>query len=198
MTARCNELIYKKLRPAADDETYLRADSTKQLFVEKIERDASEPNPLAIKSVLTLWALDAKIFDDGKGGSASIVIARGPGRLETRPARDKSVEQSATWKNEMVMITTAADRDIRLDTAAAISPKDGPAPTKRKITLTGHPQMVDHTKETTIDADNVIVIDLEPKPAAKDGEKVAKAPAKPADVGQLDKRSKLKKRLFER
>jgi hypothetical protein len=159
MKARCDELIYKKLMPLAADETYLRGNTNRQIFVEKIDRAATsgaEPGP--VTSVMNLWSADAKIFDDGKGGTASTVIARGPGRIETRPAADKPADHAATWVTDLVM------RTIPLGVAKA----DGtPAPTERLITLTGDPKLEEFAKAMKLEAKRWVIVSLKPRPKAK-------------------------------
>jgi len=195
-TAKCNELIYKKRMPFAPDETYLRADATRQLFVEKLDHEeATADAPGAVTSVTTIYAADAKIFDDGKGGAASTVIARGPGRLETRPARDKSADQTAAWSDELVMITTPAPRapatvvrgPEKAAVAVAVKGKDKPepAPAGRQVTLVGDPKLTDHAKEMTLTARRSIVASLKPRPAPKDGEKAGPAGPKATASGGL-------------
>src|SRR5262249_22890081 len=51
ITARCNELIHKKLAPEQADETYLRGDPTMKLQVEKVETVQDGPDKGKIKSV---------------------------------------------------------------------------------------------------------------------------------------------------
>ena len=159
VVARCNELIYNKFAPAAPDETYLRADTNKQIFVEKL--DAIDPlKPTSDRALTTIFAFDAKIFDDGKGGNTSTVIARGPGKYENRPNRDKSVARSAVWDDELILRTDAPEGGI----------------TRKRLTLNGHPKLIDHAKEMTLEAKRSVVASLKPKPesAAKDKDKAAK------------------------
>ncbi|HEY2157808.1 MAG TPA: hypothetical protein VGH33_19420, partial [Isosphaeraceae bacterium] len=127
--AKCNELIYKKQLPRLPDETYLRADARPDglppLFVQKVDRDGTPAEPGPVRSVTYVWAVDATIFDDGKGGSASSVIARGPGKLESRPDRDKSKDHEATWNDELIVKTLPLTKAQLAEIAASL-PKDKP------------------------------------------------------------------------
>ena len=177
---KCNELIYKKLLPRAPDETYLRADEGRQVFVQKVDRDGTPAAPGPIRSVTYIWASDVKIFDDGQGGSASSVVARGPGRLESRPDRDKSVDHSATWEDELVVKTLPLTK-AQLAEIAAFLPKDQATPTRREVTLTGDPVLIDHTQEMTLKARSSVFASLLPRPGPP-GPKPAAAPAQPGGV----------------
>ncbi len=61
----------------------------RKLWVEKVETAADGPDKGKVQSVTTIRAIDATIFDNGQGNDNSTVVARGPGILEIRPARDK-------------------------------------------------------------------------------------------------------------
>lgn len=160
--ARGNELIYKKLAPERPDETYFRADTGKMLWLEKVEYDGQGPDRGAIKTVTTLWSTDATIFEDGPAGGRSTVIARGPGRMESRPARDQPVERSASWQDQLQMRSYGLGEQAR-----------------RLVTLTGSPR-VDDPNQFILDARDSIVLALKPKPKPKPPTAGPSATAPPA------------------
>jgi hypothetical protein len=165
MKARCTELKYEKAtEPGVPDKTYLASEPSRKLWVEKVEYDLKGPDPSAIKSILTLNALDATILDHGPG-KTSRVIARGPGKSEERPARNASVARTAWWEDQMELLTW---RDGPEATAA---PGAGPAAAnkgtlRRLITLTGVSKLVEHKDPTTLDARRSIVAEFESGPRA--------------------------------
>ena len=79
--------------------------------------------------------MDATIFDDGQGGGPGTIVSRGPGLLETRPARDKPVERTAYWED-------------KLETVDEVGPDKQ---VQKKITLTGNPKFVDTTQATNLE-----------------------------------------------
>jgi hypothetical protein len=148
LRARCVELKYEKHLPLARDKTYLNGGTTKKLFVENVEYRTPGDELSPIKTVRTLYAQDATIFDGGPGG-LSTVIARGPGRSEERPARNASVARTAWFEDEMNLETW----------------RDTPqAPTRRLLTLTGVSKLVDHLSSQTLDARKSIVAEFEAGP----------------------------------
>jgi hypothetical protein len=128
--------------------------------------------------VTYVWAVDATIFDDGTGGSASSVVARGPGKLESRPDRDKSKDHEATWNDELVVKTLPLTKAQLAEIAASL-PKDKPPPTRREITLTGDPVLIDHTQEMTLSARRSVFASLLPRPGAEKPAGPGQAGAKP-------------------
>ncbi len=190
--AKCNELIYKKLLPLAPDETYLRADrrpdGSPGLYVQKVDRDGTPAEPGPIKMVTIIYAADAKIFDDGQGGSASSVVSRGPGTLEAKPGFDKSKDYTATWADELIVRTLPLTK-AQLAEIAAQLPEGQPVPTRREITLVGDPVLIDHTQEMTLAAKTSVFASLLPRPGAKDKDKEKPAGPKPEGAkpgGSLD------------
>jgi hypothetical protein len=142
-----NELIYKKLAPEKPDETYLRGDNPKGILVEKLDLVKEGPNKGKIEQITTVRSSDATIFDDGQSRDPETIIARGPGILEVRPARDKPVARRAVWRDQLVMQNEiAADKQLR-----------------KRITLTGDPKFFDLAQATTLDAKNEIIVWLKPK-----------------------------------
>jgi hypothetical protein len=150
--ALCNQLIYKKLLPQAPDEVYLLADSTSRVRVQKVERAAEGPERGKIQTVTQIDTVDATVFDYGPGSGNSTILARGPGKLETRPALDKPVERQAFWQDQLVLLT---------------EPGPDKQPRKR-VTLTGRPRFVDHA-QATLDARRSIDVGLKPKGGPKPG-----------------------------
>ena len=148
--SRCNELIYNKLLPESPDKTYLRSDLTAKLYVEKLELVADGPRKGQVASVTTIRAMDATLFDHGQGGGPSTIVSRGPGLLETRPARDKPVERIAVWEDTLESVDEIGpDKQIQ-----------------KKITLTGKPKFVDLTQATNLQGRQPasrIIVWLKPK-----------------------------------
>src|SRR5258708_4914998 len=101
---------------------------------------------------------------DGKGNSASTVIARGAGSYEERADRDRSIEHSAVWKDEMVTQTLSL---TPAEVAAAKAKGEEPPQPRRLITLTGVPVMNDLSKDTKISAGDWIKITMKPTGSAK-------------------------------
>ena len=116
-----NELIYKKLAPEKPDETYLRGDTPKGILVEKLDLVKDGPNKGKIEQITTVRSSDATIFDDGQNRDPETIIARGPGILEVRPARDKPVARRAIWRRP----ARHAERDRRRQTAPETDHLDG-------------------------------------------------------------------------
>ncbi len=149
---RCNELIHKKQAPYKPDETYFRGDFTRPLELEKvdIERKAGHPELDQITGVTHIWTVDATLFDDGAGLDAADVVAHGPGRLETRPDRDKPVERIAVWQDKLVLLNESGP--------------DG-AITQKIIDLTGdRPCFIDKLQESTLDSGRLIKVWMKPTP----------------------------------
>ncbi len=143
-----NELIYKKNAPEKPDETYLRGDTPKGIFVEKLDIEKDGPNKGKSGEITTVRAIDATIFDDGQSHDPETIIARGRGILEVRPARDKPVARRAVWRDQLVVQKEiAADKQLR-----------------KRITLTGDPKFYDLAQATTLDAKSEIIVWLKPKP----------------------------------
>ena len=162
ITTRCNELIYNKLLPERPDQTYLRGDATTKLQVEKLEYVAEGPEKGQVESVTTIRSIDATIFDDGRTEGPGTIVSRGPGLLETRPARDKPVERTAYWEDQIEM-------------------RDEVGPDKnaqKRITLTGNPKFVDTTEQATLEGRRTssrIVVTLRPKPKPETATQLASA-----------------------
>lgn len=149
---RCNELIHKKLAPYRPDETYFRGDFTRPLELEKVDVERKEGHPELdqVTGVTHIWTVDATLFDDGAGLDSADVVAHGPGRLETRPDRDKPVERIAVWQDKLVLLNeTGPDGAIE----------------QKIIDLTGNrPCFIDKLQESTLDSGRLIKVWLKPKP----------------------------------
>jgi hypothetical protein len=174
--ARCNELIHDKFGTERPDETYLRGEADRKLWVEKVEvaaADGPDKDKAKGQAVTTIRAIDATIFDNGKGSDNSTVVARGPGTLDIRPARDRPVERQATWQDTLLM----QPEDLVAQAEPGAARRD-----YRRITLTGRPKFIDLEKSTTLDARKTIVVRLRPapKPAAPPPPATASASAAPA------------------
>jgi hypothetical protein len=161
LRTRSNELIYKKQAPEKPDETYLRGDPATGLLVEKIDVVKEGPDQGKPGPVTKVRAIDATIFDDGQSRDPETIIARGPGVLETQPARGKPVERRAVWQDQLIQQNElGADKQLR-----------------KRITLTGDPKFYDFPQATTLDAKSQIIVWLKPKPEPAAAEKTPTAPA---------------------
>ena len=102
---RCNELIHKRLSlsiPAKPDETYLRGDLTRPLEIWKVDVVKDEgPDQGKVTSVTHIRTVDATMFDSGTGTDSANVIARGPGRMETRPGATSRSIASPSGRNSL-------------------------------------------------------------------------------------------------
>jgi hypothetical protein len=96
LNARCNELIYKKATDgSARTTTYLRADRTKHVDVEKVDRVMGSP-PIAGRSRLSQRS--------GRRTSRSTTTARG-----TQPRRSSPAGQAHT-RSELIAIARSSTR----------------------------------------------------------------------------------------
>ncbi len=176
LKARCVELKYEKhYEDGIPDRTYLNGGASKKLWVEKVDLVTQGEKAGTIRSVLTLNALDATIFDYGKGG-ASKVIARGPGKSEERPARGASVDRTAWWEDQMELVTWRDGQDHAppppaaavgaIRTAPATTPADR-GTLRRLITMTGISKLEDRKSGSTLDSRRSIVAEFQAGPKAR-------------------------------
>jgi len=166
MKARCLELTYDKhSEEGVPDKTYLNGGLSGKLWVEKVEYVASGDKAGAISSVRTVKAMDTTILDYGPGGT-SRVIARGPGQMEERPARNASVERTVWWEEDMEMRTWRETPPASPPTKLAAATIPGQGPLRRLITLTGPSKLVDYKGGHTLDAQEKIVALFEALPKA--------------------------------
>ncbi len=145
--------------PSKRSQTYCRGDVTRKFELDKVDmiQDPEDPNYGEVTKVTHIWAVDATLYDDGGGLDTGNVLARGPGRLETRPDRDQPIEHVAIWQKDLIV------RNF-------VGP-DGKIQEKR-IDLTGNrPCFMDEIQKASIDSAQVIIVWLKPKP------KVAQKPA---------------------
>lgn len=152
MKLKMNELIHMRQVPSARSQTYCRGDVTRPFELDKVDmiQDPDDPNYGEVTSVTHIRAIDATLYDDGSGLDTGNVLARGPGRLETRPDRDQPIEHVAIWQKELIV------RNF-------VGP-DGKVQAKR-IDLTGNrPCFIDETQKASLDSAQVIVVFLKPKP----------------------------------
>ena len=92
---------------------------------------------------------------------AANVVAHGPGRLETRPDRDKPVERIAIWQDRLIVKNKLGAENEVLH---------------KIIDLAGNrPCFIDNLQKTSIDSASWIQVWLKPKPAS----------AQTADVGSV-------------
>ncbi len=168
LVARCVELKYdKKLAEGLPDKTYLNGGSKRRLHVEKVDYVVEGPKAGSIKEVNTLDSIDAEILDYGPGMSR--IVARGPGKSESRPSRSESVARVAWFEDQMMLLTT---RDAPTSLLATTTdPAGAVSPLRRVITLTGPSKLMDITSGSTLDAKAKIVAEFEtgPKPAGGTG-----------------------------
>jgi hypothetical protein len=169
MLARCVELKYEKHAfEGKDDITFLNGGTGKKLMVEKADYDSKSPVPGTIKSIMRLTAIDATIFESGGSSGSSKVIARGPGKIEERPARNASVSRTVWFEDEMEMLTwhdgvDPAPTPSLLAVRALSQPREAPArgTLRRLLTLSGVSKLVDHNTSTTLDARKSIVAEFQ-------------------------------------
>lgn len=147
MRALGNELIYTRLGAAIGDETFFRADH--QVHIEKVDvAEAGAPDAGAPRSVTIIDTVDATIHQPPAGpagGRAMTILAKGPGRLETRPAKDQPPQRIATWQQSLKLKTEADEH--------------------RMLTLTGRPMFHD-VVQARIDSQDTLVVSMRPRPKA--------------------------------
>ncbi len=166
---RCGEMIHERSMPYRPDSTFFRGDSTRKVWLEKIDyepEEGSEPVAVAsaaratsaeqppklprkVKSVTHVVTISAKLFDKGNGLELVDVRAFGPGRLESRPDIGQPVERIADWQDELTIVNLVGT--------------DGKLLQKR-VTLTGiRPFFVDLPKKASLDSAQEIRVFLKPR-----------------------------------
>lgn len=141
LDAQGNEMIYDRLGPERS-RIYFRGD--RKTVVKKSNYEQKQGKRGDLQSVDTIETVDVTIFQETAGASASIV-ARGPGRLETRSARDQQLERAASWKDKLIM--------------QPVESGDRP---RRQITLLGEPS-VESKGQGKLSAFESIIARLRPK-----------------------------------
>ena len=140
---RGSELLYKRNAPLADDLIYFSG--IRYTDVEKENHVVGKDGARRLESVDRLRAKDLNIFQRPDG--TANVVARGPGRMETRATKGDQVARTAVFRDELVMVTIpAADGSIR-----------------RRLTLKGKPS-VTSVAQGSLSARDQIVAVLKPKP----------------------------------
>src|SRR5262249_43359317 len=147
---RCNELIHLRQAPFKPDQTYFRGDRTRPLELEKLDVIEDEgPDQGKVTSVTNIWTVDATLFDNGNGLDTANVVAHGPGRLETRPDRNQSVERVAIWQDKFILKNELGPQGQVL---------------QKIVDLTGNrPCFLDKLQETSIDSAFLIKVRLKPR-----------------------------------
>ncbi len=176
---RCNELIHERRAPYEPDMTYFRGDVTRPMWLEKIDREPVEPDDKStqiadgstpatspearaqaarpkqgkITGVTHVVTLDATLLGQGNNVDLADIIARGPGKLESRPDLQEPVERIAVWQDEL-RITNILGPDSQL--------------LQKQVVLTGtRPYFVDVAQKTSLDSGESIYVWLEPSKVAK-------------------------------
>lgn len=149
---RCNELIHSKQAPKPDV-TYLSGNATRPVEIDKVDityDEDDELDPGTVTSVTHIWTADATILDKGTGFDTANVVARGPGRLETRADRDQPVEKIAIWQKKFILVNEVSSEGVLLH---------------KVIDLTGNrPCFIDKLQDTQLDSAELIKVTLKPKP----------------------------------
>ncbi len=167
MVARGNELIYERPGPNKPDKIYFRSTATTRVWVEKINRDVGRK----ISSIDAYRAFDITIYDDGKPGGPQSVVARGPGMMESRPARDQEINRTASWEDEFQMIPAVLGEQQL-----------------KRILLKGRPRLHD-LSQGDLEAEDSIIAYLEQleSPPAEDAEVVKKKGDQPKNQDKKQK-----------
>jgi lipopolysaccharide export system protein LptA len=139
----CQELIHERRLPAEPDVTYLRAD--RNVWVEKIGYITEGPDKGKIQSLDIMETMDITIYQYGTSGMPPTMVARGPGRLDTRPDRGKPIERWVSWTDRL---------DVRNEETAVGE--------RRKITIVGMPKVHSLTQKAKIEAEDTIIAYLKP------------------------------------
>ncbi len=157
----------QRLMPFKPDVTYFRGDLTRPIELGKVDVVRDEgPDQGKVTSVTHIRTVDATMFDSGTGLDTANVIARGPGRMETRPDRDQPVERIAIWQD-------------RLDVQNQLGP-DGQVKQKIIVLSGSRPCFIDALKKTSLDSASTIWVWLKPKPTS--GQEPGSSPTAPAGL----------------
>ena len=161
---RCNEMIHARQLPLKPDMTYFRGDRTRPVEIMKVDYEHAEEEKAdkeandhkiakerRILSVTNIWTEDVTLLDSGTGTDTADVYAHGPGRLETRPDYDQSVERIAIWQDTLIVKNKLGPNNEVLH---------------KVIDLTGsRPCFIDNLQKTSLDSASWIQVWLKPKPA---------------------------------
>lgn len=175
-TVRCNELIHEKYDDGRPDKTILLANSGRKLKLEKKDYEPAEALPTnernastertKLKSITDIETVAATIYQDPAKLKPPLVVAVGPGTLETRPDRGKPITQTADWRDRLVLKTEGEGTKAR-----------------KVILLTGAPGLGVPGK-FDLKARDLIKIWLLPDP--DDQDKKSRAAAEPVALGSTD------------
>lgn len=146
-----NELIYRRQGTAEqpNDETYFSANRGTGLRIEKIDQIREGPDAGKINAYTTIDTIDATIVQTGTGPARLMtIVARGPGRLESRPDKDQPAQRVATWQDLLRLKTYADDR--------------------RLLVLTGSPSFQD-VAQARITSRDTLQVAMRPRPASSEG-----------------------------
>jgi hypothetical protein len=145
LDARGREMIFDRL---SRQRSRIYLWDNRQTLVKKSNYEMKDGRRGPLLSVDTIETVDVTVFQENEGSTASIV-ARGPGRLETRSAKTPQLlERTASWKDKLIVYPVEAE-----------ATKDQP---RRKITLLGEPT-IESVNQGRITAKNEIVAMLRPK-----------------------------------
>jgi hypothetical protein len=146
LEASGNQLIYNHFAPVKPDVIFFRGDH--ETKVDKVNVASQGPDAGKVQSIDTIRTRDITIYRSLRAGEPPAVVARGPGRFETRPDRNQPVQMTATWVDRLVMqqVATAAGE-------------------RRRVELTGSPR-IDSPTQGNIQARDRIRAYLKPKEQA--------------------------------
>jgi lipopolysaccharide export system protein LptA len=137
LDAQGNEMIYNRLDQGRA-KIYFRGD--RKTVVNRSNYQSRDGVRGPLDSVDKIETVDITLHQEEPNTSASIV-ARGPGRLETRRARDQAIERTASWNDRLVM--------------TPIEPGDRP---RRRITITGAPELASVTQGKLKAQDSIVAL----------------------------------------
>jgi lipopolysaccharide export system protein LptA len=161
---RCNEMIHDVAQSGGQNVTYFRVDAIRKLWLlEKFDfaqdrpQGPEGPARRQAQSVTYVWAQDATLFDTGGDMDHASLVARGPGRMETRPIpadaetapQDVPADRIATWQDQLVLKNEIGP-DQKLE--------------ERVLILKGRPRIIDRLQQSSLDAVETIVAWLRPEP----------------------------------
>jgi hypothetical protein len=162
---RCNEMIHDVAQTGGQNVTYFRVDAIRKLwllekfdFVEDYPQGPEGPVRRQAQSVTYVWAQDATLFDTGGDMDHASLVARGPGRMETRPVpseadaapQDVPADRIATWQDQLVLKNEIGP-DQKIE--------------ERVLILKGQPRIIDRLQNSSLDAVETVVAWLRPAPS---------------------------------
>ena len=164
IVGRGNQLIYERHAPESPDTIYFRSDDRVRVEKTNLVRKGPEAGK-AVESIDVLKTVDVTIFQGMAPGDSDTIVARGPGTIESRPAKDRPIERSASWRDKLIVQSVGrADKE------------------RRKITLFGDPVMT-AAAQADLKARDRIVVYLKPKAKPEADKALASIAAKGPPVG---------------